>query len=236
MKAIIKKELNSYLQNPMGYVFLAIFVLFFSSIFTYMNLYTVLSSEIAYTFSLMIYVMMVLMPLLTMRLMSEEKAEKTDQLLLSAPIKSADIVLGKFFAAMALLLIALLFTLPHVIILVSKGNPNILTLILSYVGFILYSSVYVAIGLLISSLTENQVISAVISFSIFIALLFIELLLVPSIQDPTLYNLLKGISLAKRFDDFSLGILNFASVIYYLSITFFVNFLTVKAIDKRRGL
>lgn len=236
MKAIIKKELNSYLQNPMGYVFLAIFVLFFSSIFTYMNLYTVLSSEIAYTFSLMIYVMMVLMPLLTMRLMSEEKAEKTDQLLLSAPIKSADIVLGKFFAAMALLLIALLFTLPHVIILVLKGNPNILTLILSYVGFILYSSVYVAIGLLISSLTENQVISAVISFSIFIALLFIELLLVPSIQDPTLYNLLKGISLAKRFDDFSLGILNFASVIYYLSITFFVNFLTVKAIDKRRGL
>ena len=108
MKAIIKKELNSYLQNPMGYVFLAIFVLFFSSIFTYMNLYTVLSSEIAYTFSLMIYVMMVLMPLLTMRLMSEEKAEKTDQLLLSAPIKSADIVLGKFFAALASLIALLI--------------------------------------------------------------------------------------------------------------------------------
>ncbi|MDP4133854.1 MAG: ABC transporter permease [Bacillota bacterium] len=234
MKAVYKRELNSYLNNPMGYVFLGIFVLFFSVIFCYINLYSLVSSNISYTFSYMIYAMLVLMPLLTMRLMSEEKAQKTDQLLLTAPVKASSIILGKFFAAMTLVLLALVFTLPHIVILVIQGNPGFLVTLLAYIGFILYSSVYVSIGIFISSLTENQVISAVLTFAIFMGLLALEILFVPGIQSPTLYKILSGISFASRYSDFSMGVFNLTSLVYYASAAFLFLFFTVRVTEKRR--
>ena len=196
MKAIFKREIGNYLNNPMGYVFLGIFILMFSGIFCYVNLYGLTSSDISYTFRWMIYAMLGLMPLLTMRLLSEEKAAKTDQLLLTSPVSSTAIVAGKFFAVMALCIFALLFTVPHIVILALRGNPAFATTALAYFGFLLYSAVYASIGLFISSLTENQVVSSVITFAIFIAMLAIELLLLPSIQSPVLYNILGSISFA----------------------------------------
>lgn len=234
MKAIFKREIGNYLNNPMGYVFLGIFVLMFSGIFCYVNLYGLTSSDISYTFQWMIYAMLGLMPLLTMRLMAEEKASKTDQLLLSSPVSSGSIVMGKFFAVIALVLLALLFTVPHLVVLVLRGNPAMLTTLLAYFGFLLYSSVYASIGLFISSLTENQVVSAVITFATFIAMLAIELLVVPAVQSPLLYKILGSISFAARYQDFSLGILNAASVVYYISIATMFNFFTVISIEKRR--
>lgn len=234
MKAIYKRELGNYLNNPMGYVFLGIFVLMFSGIFCYLNLYVYTSSDISRTFNVMIYLMLVLMPLLTMRSIAEEKAEKTDQLILCAPIGPTSIVYGKFFAAMTLILIALLFTLPHVIILALQGNPQLGATLLSYFGFFIYSCVYAAIGIFISSLTENQVISAIVTFASFIAMLALEVFLVPAIQSPALYALLGGISFATRYSDFSLGILNIASVVYYLSVAALFNYFTVRVIEKRR--
>lgn len=234
MKAIFKREIDNYLTNPMGYVFLGIFVLMFSGIFCYINLYGLTSSDISYSFQWMIYAMLGLMPLLTMRLISEESAMKTDQLLLSSPISATSIVMGKFFAVMALVLLALIFTAPHLVILILRGNPAFGTTVLAYFGFILYSAVYASIGLFISSLTENQVVSAVITFATFIALLALELLLVPSIQNPIWYKLLGGISFATRYVDFSLGILNVTSVIYYISIAALFNYFTVLSIERRR--
>lgn len=234
MKAIFKREIGNYLNNPMGYVFLGIFILMFSGIFCYVNLYGLTSSDISYTFGWMIYVMLGLMPLLTMRLLSEEKAAKTDQLLLTSPVSSTSIVAGKFFAVMGLCAMALLFTLPHIIILILRGNPAFSTTLLAYFGFLLYSAVYASIGLFISSLTENQVVSSVITFATFIAMLAIELLLVPSIQSPLLYKILGSISFASRYADFSMGILNITSVIYYISIAFLFNYFTVLSIEKRR--
>ena len=234
MKAIFKREISNYLNNPMGYVFLGIFILMFSGIFCYMNLYGLTSSDISYTFQWMIYVMLGIMPLLTMRLMAEEKAAKTDQLLLTTPVSSVAIVAGKFFAVMALCVLALLFTAPHIIILVFRGNPSFLSTLLAYFGFLLYASVYAAIGLFISSLTENQVVSAVITFASFIAMLALELLILPAVQSPVLYNVLGSISFASRYVDFSLGILNITSVIYYISVAVMFNFFTVISIERRR--
>ena len=234
MKAIFKREIDNYLNNPMGYVFLGIFVLIFSGIFCYINLYGFTSSDISHTFQWMIYAMLMMMPLLTMRLMSEEKAAKTDQLLLSSPVSSTAIVLGKFFAIMGLVGIALLFTIPHLIILIVNGNPAFSTTALAYFGFLLYSAVYASIGLFISSLTENQVISSVFTFATFVVMLAVEFLVVPSIQNPTLYKILGSISFATRYGDFSMGVLNFTSVIYYLSIAALFNYFTVFSIEKRR--
>ncbi len=234
MRAIYKREIGNYLNNPMGYVFLGIFVVMFSAVFCYMNIYTLTSSNISYTFEIVIYFMLVLMPILTMRLMAEEKSEKTDQLLLCAPVSPVSVVYGKFLASMSLILIALIFTLPHIIILISSGNPPAFSTILAYFGFLLYCSVYASIGIFISSLTENQVISAVITFAVFIAMLGTEVFLLPAVQNPAIYTLLKSISFAGRYNDFSLGVLNYTSIVYYLSVTVFFNFLTVRVIEKRR--
>ncbi len=234
MKAIFKREIDNYLNNPMGYVFLGIFVLIFSGIFCYVNLYGLTSSNISYTFSWMIYAMLCLMPLITMRLLAEEKAGKTDQLLLCSPVSSMDIVMGKFFAVMVLVALALCFTVPHLVVLILRGNPDFSTTFLAYLGFLLYASVYASIGLFISSLTENQVISAVLTFATFIGMLAVEILLVPSIQSPLLYKILSGISFASRYTDFSLGILNITSLIYYISVALMFNYFTVLSIERRR--
>ncbi len=234
MKAIFKREIDNYLNNPMGYVFLGIFILMFSGIFCYINLYGLTSSNISYTFTWMIYVMLCLMPLLTMRLLAEEKAAKTDQLLLCSPISSKDVVMGKFFAVMSLVILALCFTIPHLVVLILRGNPDFSTTLLAYLGFLLYSSVYASIGLFISSLTENQVISAVLTFATFIAMLALEILVVPAIQNPFTYKILSGISFASRYTDFSLGILNLSSLVYYISIALMFNYFTVLSIERRR--
>lgn len=234
MKAIYKRELGNYMNNPMGYVFIGIFLLMFSGIFCYLNLYAYASSDISHTFGVMIYLMLFLMPLLTMRLISEEKAEKTDQLLLCSPVNASSIVYGKFFAAMTLILIALFFTVPHIIILLLQGNPQAATTFLAYFGFFIYSCVYASIGIFISSLTENQVVSAVLTFAVFILMLATELFIVPAVQSPALYAILSGISFATRYSDFSLGILNISSVVYYLSVAALFNYLTVRVIEKRR--
>lgn len=234
MKAIYRRELENYLNNPMGYVFIGIFVLLFSGIFCYANLY-VASSDISYTFSVVIYLMLVLMPLLTMRSVAEEKAEKTDQLLFCSPVSAQAIVYGKFFAVMTLIGISLLFTLPHILLLVMQGNPQFLTTVLNYVGFLLYASVYAAIGIFISSLTESQVVSAVLSFAVFLALLFIEMFALPAIQSPVIYKIFSGISFAGRYRDFSLGILNLTSVVYYVSVAFLFNAFTVRVLEKHRA-
>ncbi len=234
MKAIFKREIDNYLNNPMGYVFLGIFILIFSGIFCYVNLFALTSSNISHTFTLMIYAMLCLMPLLTMRLLSEEKAGKTDQLLLTSPISSYSVVMGKFLAVMALVLLALCFTIPHIVVLILRGNPEFSTTLLAYLGFLLYSLVYAAIGLFISSLTENQVISAVLTFAAFLGMLVLEVLVVPSIQSPVIYKILSGISFASRYTDFSLGILNVSSVIYYISVALMFNFFTVLSIERRR--
>jgi len=234
MKAIFKREIDNYLNNPIGYVFLGIFILLFSGLFCYINLYVEASSEISLTFGYMVYAMLCIMPLLTMRLMAEEKASKTDQLLLTSPVSSTGIVLGKFFAVMGLVAMSLVFTVPHLAILKIFGNPAFGTTVLAYFGFLLYCAVYAAIGIYISSLTENQVISAVVSFTIFIGMLAIELLVVPAIKDPVLYKILGSISFATRFDDFYLGIFNISSVVYYLSIASLFIYLTVMSVEKRR--
>ncbi len=234
MRAIFKRELDNYLNNPIGYVFLGIFVLMFSGLFCYINLYGLASSDISHTFRIMAYAMLCVMPLLTMRLMAEEKASKTDQLLLTSPVTSTGIVLGKFFAVMGLIIVALLFTVPHLIILIIYGNPALGTTALAYLGFLLYCAVYASIGIYISSLTENQVISAVISFAIFAAMLATEVFVVPAIQNPIIYKILGSISFVARFNNFYLGILNISSVVYYISVAVLFVYLTVLSVEKRR--
>lgn len=233
MLAIYKRELDNYLQSPVGYVFLGMFALIFSMMFAFFNI-SAQSASLSAVFQMMTFAIMLLIPILTMRLLSEDKANKTDQLLFCAPVSTFDIVFGKFLAASALVLFGLVTTLPHLAILAFQGNPPAAATIAIYVGFFLLALAYMSIGIFISSFTESQVVSAFITFGIFVALLFVEGFLINMIPNQTVVTVLSWFSIMKRFGDFSIGVLNFAQVVYYVSVIAIFLFLTTRRLEKRR--
>lgn len=232
MIAVLKKELKTYFMSPVGYIFVGA-IIFISSIFFMSGVVLMQRADIGVVFSNINAIYLFLAALLTMRLFAEEKNKKTDQLLLSAPVRITDIVLGKFLAAMSVLGISLIISLAYPVIMCIYAKPAISEIIGSYVGFILLWGCFISIGVFISSLTESQVIAGVLTFA---ALLVIST--VPqftlNMQDGFFKDLLGVISLYDRYTEFQRGILNIESVIYYLSFIFVFLFLTVRIIDKRR--
>lgn len=172
MKAIYAKELRSYFKSPLGYVFIGVLLVIFGFYYT---VYTLLRGYSDYGTNVLGSVMGVVMyiiPLLTMRIFSEEMKNKTDQMLLTAPVRTWEIVLGKFFAALTVLAIALLLTVlqPLTTALGFGGDVGVSTVIGGYLGTFMLSAALISVGMLISSLTENQLIAVVLTLGLFIVL------------------------------------------------------------------
>ena len=168
MKAILLKELRTYFKNPLGYVFigmmlaiLGFYYTMYAMYYQYADYYHILNAGS----SLILFVV----PVLTMRIMSEETKNKTDQLLLTAPIKTSGIVLGKFLAAAIIYGIVLLISTlqPLVTVFIFNGEMSVGMTLGGYTGFLLLGLAFIAIGMFISSLTENQLIAAVITIATF---------------------------------------------------------------------
>lgn len=232
MIAIFKKEFRSYFCSPIGYVFIAIFFLVASLFFTQNNLLAGYG-DINVVFANMTMVFVFLTPVITMRLIAEEKNSKTDQLLLTAPVKVTSVVLGKFFAAMSVLIIAMALTVIYPLLLIKFTTPSWSKLIGNYVGFLLMGAAFVSIGLYISALTENQIIAAVVTFGV-LFLLFLAEFFGATTENEIVRNIVSTLSITNKFDDFSLGIIDLKSVVYYLSIVVIFVFLSVSHIEKRR--
>lgn len=162
MLAIMNKELRSYFASATGYIFMSFFLLISGIFFSIINL---LGANSLYNnvLSRITFVFLFVVPILTMRLISEETKQKTDQLLLTSPLKVADIVLGKYLAALILFLVTLFITGLFPVILSFFGNVVIGEIIGGYIGFFLLGAAFISVGLFISSLTDNQVISAVVT-------------------------------------------------------------------------
>ena len=173
MKAIYKREMKMYFNSMTGYVFIAFFVLITAIYFSITNILS-LSPQFEYVFSSVIMMFLILGPMLTMRLLSEETRHKTDQLLLTSPVSIPGIVLGKFFAASSVFLISLLVTVIFPVILSFYGTIATAQIMGSYIGFFLLGSSFIAVGLWISSLTENQIVAAVGTFVTIFLLLMVE--------------------------------------------------------------
>lgn len=232
MKAIFKKELKGYFLSPIGYIFVGVFMVLAAIFF--------ISGPIAYgvadirpLFSNINIICLFLVSVLTMRLLAEEKNKKTDQLLLTAPVSITEIVLGKYFAAMGVFGITILFSLIFPIILFAFGKPSFGEILGSYIGFILLWGAFISIGIFISSLTENQMISAVSTFGVLLLINFIDWI-AGGFGNETVAMVIQWFSLLGRFNEFQSGILNIANIIYYLSFIFVFLFLTVRTIEKRR--
>lgn len=242
MKAIFKRELNAYFKTPLGYIFAGLFFAFCALMFFTFNLNANTSIMTNY-FTNICYVFIVIVPLLTMKMFSEERKLKTDQLLLTAPVKVTDIVLGKFLSGLAVLGISVAATLLFLVVLGIYGNPPVIQSLVGYFGIILYGAMLIAIGMFVSTLTQNQVISAVVTMAIVGVLTLVgatnfDFTTALGGKLVILGRFLNGavdfIDIGARFNDFAQGILNIVPIVYYLTMTALFILLTVRVIERRR--
>ncbi len=232
MFAIFKRELKAYFTSPLGYVFLAIFYAF-SGLFFYIFSLSVGSTDISSVFLMMFIVLMVFVPLLTMRLLSEDKKQKTDQLILTAPVSLLSIVMGKFLAAYAIFAIGVAVMPVYGFVMSTFATVSWLPIWGNTVGLLLLGGLFVSIGLFISSLTENQMIAAIGGFFINLMILLMNTLK-SALPNGFLQDVLSSISVYSRYSEITNGIFSLSSLIFFVSVIFIFLFLTVRVLEKRR--
>ena len=232
MFAIFKRELKAYFTSPLGYVFLAIFYAF-SGLFFYIFSLSVGSTDISSVFLMMFIVIMVFVPLLTMRLLSEDKKQKTDQLILTAPVSLLSIVMGKFLAAYAIFAIGVAVMPVYGFVMSTFATVSWLPIWGNTVGLLLLGGIFVSIGLFISSLTENQMIAAIGGFFINLMILLMNTLK-SALPNGFLQDVLSSISVYSRYSEITSGIFSLSSLIFFVSVIFIFLFLTVRVLEKRR--
>lgn len=232
MFAIFKRELKAYFTSPLGYVFLAIFYAF-SGLFFYIFSLSVGSTDISSVFLMMFIVLMVFVPLLTMRLLSEDKKQKTDQLILTAPVSLLSIVMGKFLAAYAIFAIGVVVMPVYGFVMSTFATVSWLPIWGNTVGLLLLGGIFVSIGLFISSLTENQMIAAIGGFFINLMILLMNTLK-SALPNGFLQDVLSSISVYSRYSEITNGIFSLSSLIFFVSVIFIFLFLTVRVLEKRR--
>ena len=234
MLAIYKREMRAYFSSPVGYIFSAIF--FAVSAFLFM-LYTVQAGESASYpsyFSILLFLFIIIIPLLTMKLVSEERKMKTDQLIMTAPVTLAGIVFGKYFAALTMFGgIFILTSVVYYIPLSMYGNPNAALYIGCVIGIFLVGSAFISIGIFVSSLTENQFIAAFGTIGAIVFLLLISSLN-SYINNEAIRNFISALSITSRYSYFANGLFSYDALLYYISLSAVFLFLTIRVFERRR--
>ncbi len=233
MLAIYKREMRSYFTTPLGYVFLCIFLVVSGAVFSYTTFFS-MSSDVAPYFSTMLTTFIVLLPLLTMKLFTDEKKQKTEQLLLTSPVSLVSIVMGKFLAAYTLFASALLFSCLYFLILSIYGSVHGALLFGNLLASLLVGMAFIAIGTFVSAITESQLSSAILTIAILLGFMLITFLcdLLPDTY--WLRYVIETLSLFYRFQNFTNGVFDFVALFYYLSVSALFLFLTVRVFDRRR--
>ena len=232
MLAVFKRDLRAYFTSPIGYVFIAVFLII-SNLFFYM--YNILnqSSDLTSLFSNLLFILSFLLPILTMRLFSEELRQKTDQLLLTAPVSIAKVVTGKYLACLAVFCIALLMTLTWPLVVAMYGHPALYTIVGNYAALFFAVAAFIAIGLFLSALTESQIIAAIITFAVYLGL-YLMGSLSTTIEINWLRYIVNWISVFARYNHFSLGLFALDDIVYYLSLIVIFLFLTDRVLERKR--
>ncbi len=232
MGAIYRREMGAFFTSGLAYVFLAVFYIF-SGYYFYNEVIQSGYSDISPLFRDMFRIVLFLIPILTMRLLSEEKKNRTDQGLLTAPVGLWEIVLGKYFAAFTIYIIAESITFVYAVILGYLGDIVWATLLGNYFAMLLLGAAFIAVGVFISSLTENQMTAAVFSMAVLFFLYLFDSF-ADRISWQWLYNMVTELSFYTRYIEFTRGVFNLTSVLFYLSTAFLFNFFTVRVLEKRR--
>ena len=225
MFAVLKKELKSYLLSPIGYIFIGLFLLMFSILF-YNSIFKSGVAYFEYAFYDASTIMTFLIPILTMRMFSEERKSGTEQLLLTSPRSLASVVLGKFVAAMVIVLITILGTFLHFLILRHFASPDIRVALCTMLGFFLLCAAYVSFGMFASSITENQIVASVVTIGVFILMWFL-----PGVSQK-FYNF----SLMYMFDHFPEGVIALNEVVRFVSFSVLFILLTIIVLQRRKSV
>ena len=226
MWAILKKELKTYFLSPIGYVSIGIFMIMYS-IFFYLT--TIMSGSVDMGnlyYATARYGLLLMVPLLTMRMFSEERKNGTEQLLLTSPRSITSIVLGKFFAAVAVILITLILSGIYSVIVSFFGEINVPTILATMFGFLLIAMAAISIGMLASSITENQIISAILTIVVLVAPWFLV----------DMSEIFSSIDLIDKFMKFPYGLISVSDVISLVSITVMCILITIILIKRRKAV
>lgn len=234
MLAVYKRELQGFFLSPIGYVFMGFFLVVTGVLFATINVFSQSASYSAMMESLT-FVFLLAVPILTMRLLSEDRKNKTDQLLLTSPVSIFSVVMGKYLAAVTVFFLTLVVSFIYPIVLFAFGSPSFVEILTGYIGFFLLGCALIAVGLFISGLSENQVTSAIASFGIMLMLYVGGVGVVGQVVGIQWINTVLGwFSVFDRFTKFSQGLLNLPAIVYYISFAAVFLFMTTRTIERRR--
>jgi ABC-2 type transport system permease protein len=246
--ALVEKELRSYFASPIAYIVIGLFALLFGWFFYMYLTYFVRQSEqmmgmgggnvninqqmIRFLLQNSAVIILFVMPMITMRTYAEEKRTGTIELLLTSPVTDFQIIMGKFLGAMGLYVAMLLVTVLYMGILFWYGNPEWRPVAAGYLGLLLMGGCFIAVGLLISSVTRNQIVAGFLTFAVFLMLWVIDW--IGEMSGPRTRDIVSYLSITEHFDDFARGVIDTKHLIYYLSFITFGLFLTAKSVDSER--
>jgi ABC-2 type transport system permease protein len=229
---IAGKELYTYFASPIAYLVIGAFLVMNGYLFSII-LFSSRAASLSSSFGDMAIIMLFLSPAITMRLLSEEQRQGTIELLLTSPLREVELVLGKWLAAMAFFIVMLALTIPYPLFLMKFGSPDTGTILGGYIGMILLEGVFMAIGLLMSSMTQNQIIALAMSFGVLLVLWLLQGA-GQNFGSGGGASLVQYIALAPHFDSFTAGNIQVKDLAYYASLIIVALFLSVRSIETRR--
>lgn len=232
---VTKRELGAYFASPVAYAIITAFLLFSNLLFLlYLNQREASLRGWAGT---MIFLAIFIAPMITMRLLSEEKQTGTIELLLTSPVRDYELVIGKFLAALGVWVVILLLTLVYVVILRVFGDPDMIIVAATYLSLVLFGAAALAIGVMTSAFSPNQIVSVFTAFFVMLVLWiasFLGQLPIVGGSSNALAGILSYLSIYDHTNDMVKGVLDSKDIIYYLSVTIGCLFLSARALEARR--
>jgi ABC-2 type transport system permease protein len=250
--AVAGKELRAYFHSPIAYLVMALFAVLCGFFF-----YNYTAAFVVQTFRMMAMgqmgpnvsineyiirplfegvltvVLLLLLPLVTMRLFAEEKRSGTIELLLTSPLTDLQIILGKFLGALALYAVLVLLSFLYIGVLFLYGNPNAKPLLAHALGLFLFGGALLSLGMWISTFTKNQIIAGVVAFALFLLLYVFDW--VNAYSSSTAGRVMSYMALTTHFDNFAKGVIDSSDVVYYLSVIIVGIFLTARSVEALKG-
>ena len=252
--AVYSNEMRSYFVSPVAYVIAGVFLFLsgylFRNILMQFNMLCLQLGQraqqmggqmpalnlnemvVVQFFAVMDFIWLLIVPMLTMRLYAEEKKTGTIELLMTSPISSVEVLLGKFFACFSLYSIIVSLTMVYFVILEAYGSPDWGPIFSGYLGYLFLGATFISVGILASALTENQIVAVLLSFGILLLFWLIDWS--ASFAGPTAAKILQYMSFIEHLEDFQRGVIDSKDVVFYLSFSFFCLFLTTRVVESRR--
>ncbi len=231
IRTIFGKELRSFFNSAVAYVVIVVFLGIIGWFFT-SNLFLINTASMRLFFELTPLVFLFVIPAITMRLLAEEKKSGTIELLATKPLNDAEIVLGKFFAALALIALALLPSLLYYLTIASLGSIDHGPVVGGYIGLLLMAAVYVSVGVLASSVTDNQIIAFILGF-LFVFFFFIldkVLFYMPEF----LTGIIEYLGVDHHFSNIARGVIDSRDIVYFVTLSGFMLYLSVVSLERRK--